>query len=161
MTPPIILRDTREKKPWEFEDFDVHTRDETINTGDYTFGELCSHDGDKNTYYPRYAVERKTGGDFVGSITKNRDRFEAEIKRASDWDSPLLVIVETPKEPSRYQDNIFKYHEITRENAFATVDNWERQHNVSFRFSGNRERGEQIAYETLLTRRRAFRNSSE
>lgn len=67
-----ILRDNREQKDREFKEFGVAIRDETINTGDYTLGELCDHDEDRDTYYPRYAVKRKSGPDFIGSITQGR-----------------------------------------------------------------------------------------
>jgi ERCC4-type nuclease len=150
-----ILRDNREQKPWEFDEFDVTLRNVTLNTGDYTLAEFCEVD-DNDTYYPKYAVERKSGSDFLQSITSNRERFKREIKRASDWECPLKVIIEEPKEPSRYHDDYFmKLADISRSNILGTVDSWERYYNVNFVFAGNRSRAQQKAHSALLAQLRA------
>jgi len=88
-----ILRDNREQKGWDFENFAVAVEDKTLETGDYTLAEFCHHDEENDTYYPDYAVERKAGEDFVKSLTHDIDRFRKEVKRASDWDSKLLVLI--------------------------------------------------------------------
>lgn len=150
-----ILRDTREGKPWEFDEFDVTLKDVTLKTGDYTLAEFCEVD-DNDTYHPVYAVERKSGSDFLSSITSQRERFRAEIKRASDWACPLKVIIEEPKEPSRYQDDYFmNYVDISRSQVFGTVDSWERNYNVSFIFAGNRGRAQRKAHASLLAQLRS------
>jgi len=91
-----IIRDNREQRPWSFDAFDAEVTGETISTGDYTLPQLCHHDEELGTYRPRLAVERKAGEDFAKSITTDRDRFKEEIKRASDWGWPLLVLIESP-----------------------------------------------------------------
>jgi len=78
-----VLRDNRERRPWAFRHCPVDTTDVTLSTGDYTIAEYCSHDEKRNTYHPRFAIERKTGHDFLNAITWDRERFEAEIDRAS------------------------------------------------------------------------------
>jgi ERCC4-type nuclease len=150
-----ILRDNRERKPWEFEQQEAEVSDETLETGDYSIAELCEYDVDRDTYIPNYAVERKSGDDFINSITRDRDRFEREIKRASDWASPMLVIIEEPKEPSRYQDTWIDYYDITRSQIFGTVDKWGQHYNVNFRFAGNRKRAQRIAFDCLGSALRA------
>jgi ERCC4-type nuclease len=150
-----ILRDNREQKPWEFDNFDVKTKDVTLETGDYSLATLCDHDEELDTYYPEYAIERKSGDDFISSITQNRKRFENEIKRASEWDSPLLVLIEEPKEATRYSSHFIDYFDIDRSQVFGTVEKWERYYNVKFNFAGTREHCQQIADATLRSQLRA------
>jgi ERCC4-type nuclease len=150
-----ILRDTREQKPWSFDGFDVEVRDATLETGDYTLAEFCDHDEELDTYYPWYAIERKSGDDFISSITSRRKQFESEIKRASDWDSPLLVLIEEPREASRYSSHFIDYFDIERSQVFGTVEKWERYYNVQFRFGMNRKHCQQIANATLRNELRA------
>jgi len=156
MTTLEILRDNREQLPWEFEHQDVTVADVTLSTGDYTLAEFCDHDEGNDTYYPNYAVERKSGDDFVNSITRDRERFKAEIKRAADWSCPLLVIIEEPKHAARYQDNHYlEYYEVTESQVFGTVEEWERYYNVRFDFAGSRVSAQQTAYSMLATRLRS------
>lgn len=150
-----ILRDNREQKGWEFENHPVVISDETINTGDYTLAEFCDHDEEKDTYYPDYAIERKAGEDFVKSITIDRGRFLDEIKRASEWDSELIILIEESKTFFRRQRGFMKYRDVSPNQIFGTVNKWERYYNVDFRFAGNRERCQQIAFDTLTTRLRS------
>lgn len=144
-----ILRDTREQLPWDFSGLPVTTEDKTLTTGDYTLREFCDHDQKNDTYEPHYAIERKSGDDFIRSITRNRGRFKQEIKRASDWPSELIVIIEEPKEPSRYQDPWLKPFDITRSQVFGTVDSWERYYNVNFRFAGSRDKAQRVTFDCL------------
>lgn len=152
-----ILRDNREQLPWEFDDFDVSVKDVTINTGDYTLAEFCDHDKRNDTYHPRYAVERKGGEDFIQSITYSRDRFEEEIKRASDWDSPLLVLIEEPETTFRRMRGFMEHHpKIVPKQIFGTIDSWERYYNVKFKFTGTRGRAQQEVVDSFSSRLRAI-----
>lgn len=150
-----ILRDNREQKGWDFENFPVTVHDETINTGDYTLAELCRHDPEKDTYYPRYAVERKAGQDFVSSITRDRERFQEEVKRTSDWDSELLVLIEEPRRTFKRQQGFMNYRDVTWPQIEGTVDSWQRHYNVDFQFVGTRERAQQKAFDALGAKLRA------
>jgi hypothetical protein len=146
-----IIRDNRERKPWEFDNFDVTLHDETINTGDYTLAELCAHDPDKDTYFPRFAVERKAGSDFVSSISRDRERFQAEVKRASEWDSELVVLIEEPRRIFKRQNGFMTHNDITWSQISGTVDAWEKYYNVSFEYAGSRGRAQQRAFELLAS----------
>lgn len=75
---PVVI-DTREQKPWAFENSEV----KTLKTGDYSIV----------NYEDVIGVERKSLADFVGSIGKNRKRFTAEMVRASEI-KHFCVIVE-------------------------------------------------------------------
>jgi len=154
-----ILRDTREQRPWGFDDFDAELRDVTIKTGDYTLSEFCDHDEENDTYYPRYAVERKGGDDFIDSITRSRDRFKREVKRAEEWDSELLVLIEAPRRTFKRQGGFMQYRDVSWNAISSTVEKWQRYYNVNFRFIGTRKRGQQIAFDALSSRLRAVLTS--
>jgi ERCC4-type nuclease len=154
-----ILRDNREQKGWDFEDHPAKVQDETITTGDYTLAEFCEHDEENDTYYPNYAVERKAGQDFVSSVTRDRDRFRDEVKRASDWDSKLLVLIEEPKTLFKRQQGFMRYRDVSPSQLFGTVEKWERYYNVEFKFVGTRQRGMELTFEALSSRLRSVLTS--
>jgi ERCC4-type nuclease len=149
-----ILRDNREQKGWDFEDLQATVEDVTISTGDYTVAPLCDYDPDNDTYHPFYAVERKAGQDFVSSITRNRTRFKKEIKRASDWDAPMLVLIEEPKRKFKRNLDFMKFRDVTWSQINGTVEKWERHYNVKFRYAGTRERAQGIAFDALQSQLR-------
>lgn len=155
-----ILRDNREQKPWSFDNFDAETRDVTITTGDYTIAELCNYDEGNDTYHPRYSVERKAGQDFLSSITRDRDRFKAEIKRAKDWDTKLPVYIEEPKRTFKRQQDFMRYRDVTWSQIRGTVDKWEQFYNVDFEFTGTRERAQKKAFSALSSQLRIHLTTS-
>lgn len=144
-----ILRDNREQKPWTFDDHGAEVRNETITTGDYTLAEFCFYDEDNDTYHPNYAVERKGGEDFIKSITHSRDRFLKEIKRASEWDPELTVLIEEPLRTYKRQTGFMKYRDVSWPAINGTIDKWERFYNVDFRFVGTRDRAQRAAIDLL------------
>lgn len=155
-----ILRDNREQKPWSFENFPAaDTKDVTIETGDYTLAEFCNHDEENDTYHPRYAIERKAGQDFLSSITRDRDRFLAEVKRTADWDSELRVLIEEPRRTFKRQQKFMRYRDVSWPQISGTVEKWERYYNVSFEFVGTRERAQKIAFDALSSRLRRILTS--
>src|SRR6056297_3167525 len=93
--PTTILRDARERRPWTFDGCAVETRDVTLSTGDYAVPTHCTHDPEADTHHPQFAVERKSGHDFLTALTWERDRFISELRRATEWPQPLAVVVET------------------------------------------------------------------
>jgi ERCC4-type nuclease len=150
-----ILRDNREQKGWEFDNFDATLHDETINTGDYTLAQLCGHDPDNDTYFPRFSVERKSGPDLVQSITRERERFQAEVKRALDWDSELVVMIEEPRRLFKRQEGFMTHNNITWPQINGTIESWEEHYNVSFEYAGSRGRAQKLTFDRLATELRA------
>jgi hypothetical protein len=78
-----IYIDTREKMPLKF---DRPTEVKTLKFGDYAFS-----DDDKSC---RCYIERKSVGDFIGTLSGGYGRFCREIERAGDADAHLVVLVE-------------------------------------------------------------------
>lgn len=147
-----ILCDSREQKPWAFDGYPVETEEVTLTTGDYSLAEACYHDERLDTYRPTFAVERKSGSDFLHSITHRRDEFKAEIKRAVGWDEPLKVNIESPWQAfqNRYSE-VLRYRDVYPNQIQGTVSEWEKWYNVEFHFFADRQTAEQDAFDTLMT----------
>ena len=79
-----IYIDTREKMPLKFGDVPTEVR--TLKFGDYAFS-------DEEASCKCY-IERKSVGDFIGTLSGGYDRFRREIERARDADAYLVVLVE-------------------------------------------------------------------
>jgi len=148
--PTTVLRDTREQRPWAFDTLPVKTRDVTLSTGDYTVSRYCTHDSELDTYCPRYAVERKSGHDFLIAITWERDRFERELQRAAEWPHPLPVVVETSWQTLLGNRGCMTRREIHPAQVVGTVTAWSRHYNVAFHFVETRRRAALCAFLLLV-----------
>lgn len=160
MTIATILVDNREQKPWPFDNYPVDTEGATIATGDYTLAEFCEAD-DNDTYHPSFAVERKSGQDFVSSITSGRSRFKREIRRADEWDAPLEVVIEAPWTTFMQELDFMRYRQVTPSQIKGTVGAWSDRYNANFFFAGTRGAAEQYAFDVLLTRLRTADSVSQ
>jgi len=137
MTNDTIVRDTREKKPYDFTDYPVNVVDEALGTGDYTV----------EGYEETFAVERKTKLDFLRSITHERDRFENEVDRASSLEQPLVVVIEAPYQQFKRGEY---YPEIPPKSVTKTIEYWGDRYNVEFRCERGRSSAEKSTYLQLL-----------
>lgn len=77
-----IIIDTREQTPWSFSP-DVEVEVGTIQSGDYALA------GDET----HFAIERKSGDDFVGTISSGWDRFQRELDRMDAAAFPAKIII--------------------------------------------------------------------
>ena len=77
-----ITIDNREQSPWAFPDHLVTARWGTLKTGDYALT------GDAG-----FAIERKSLGDFLGSISTGWDRFKRELDRMGQANFPAKVVI--------------------------------------------------------------------
>lgn len=78
---PVVI-DTREQTPWEFDDEMFDPRPGTLITGDYSVLGLTD----------TIAIERKSLGDFVGTVVHEWHRFRRELNRMGSIDHPLIVV---------------------------------------------------------------------
>ncbi|AOP12825.1 ERCC4 domain-containing protein [Haloferax volcanii] len=157
--PSTILRDTREQRTWTFERCAVETRDVTLSTGDYAVPTACTHDPESDTYHPRFAVERKSGDDFLTALTWERDRFCSELRRATEWPQPLAVVVETSWETLLQNRGCMAWRDIHPNQMVGTLSTWTRHYNVVFRFVESRRRAELCTF--LLLIRHSLRRRRE
>lgn len=142
-----VFVDTREKRPWDFEDYPVETVEQKLETADYALQDDGSWDD--GSFVPNYGIERKAKGDFLSSITHERDRFEDELERADGWDSRMPIVVEAPWLVFKQGDY---YPNIHPNSIKGTVNKWPEYYNVEFFFSSDREDAENITYEFLAWR---------
>jgi len=158
--PATILRDTRERNPWAFGSVPVETRDATLATGDYAVPRHCTHDPELDTYRPEFAIERKSGEDFLTSITWHRDRFGAELDRAAGWTRPLPVVVETSWRTLLRDRGCMARRDVHPSQVVGTITSWSHHYNVAFYFTGTRRRAELCAL-LLLARDDLIRQLDE
>ena len=82
--PDEVLRivvDSRERQPWLFRAFpSVMTVRATLDAGDY------------KAEGSAFVVERKTGADFLSSISWGRERFERELARMQAAGGGVIVV---------------------------------------------------------------------
>ncbi len=148
--PTTILRDAREQRPWTFDSLPVETHDVTLSTGDYAVPAHCRHDPERDTYHPRFAVERKSSHDFLTALTWERDRFERELQRAVQWTQPLPVITETSWETLLRNRGCMAWRDIHPNQVAGTVAAWANHYNVAFHFTETRRRAELCAFLLLV-----------
>jgi len=79
-----IIVDTREQNPLMIP---TATRRDTLKVGDYRLEDKYDQD---------ICIERKSLGDFCGTMSKGRERFERELDRAVDAGIYVVMLVESP-----------------------------------------------------------------
>jgi ERCC4-type nuclease len=75
-----IVIDSREGLPFRFNGEKVITK--KLETGDYSLV----------NFETNIAIERKSGSDFLGSITTGRERFKDCLKRLTDLERGYIVV---------------------------------------------------------------------
>jgi ERCC4-type nuclease len=76
-----VLYDTREQTPWEALPGVTLTR-ATLDAGDYSSEKLQGI----------AVIERKSVDDFASTITRDRERFEDELRRLEGYRKRLLIV---------------------------------------------------------------------
>ncbi len=79
-TPLRIIVDSREKKPYLFEEYPVIVERAALPTADYQLAGF------------RVVAERKSMSDLLGSISNDRDRFERELSRIEAYDFRCVIV---------------------------------------------------------------------
>lgn len=93
-----MIVDTREQKPWTFEDVKgVTTLRAKLDTGDYSLEGLET----------RVCIERKSLDDWTGTVLRERARFYRELERMRGFDFRCVIIEGTVREilAGRYAAN--------------------------------------------------------
>ena len=143
-----IVIDTREQRPWSFDESNVITELGTLKTADYQL---------KDDF--RFGIERKSLDDFVGTISSGWKRFQREIKRMDEgaWDAKV-VIVEGNFRDCCYSERdgmiippVHNHHRISpkfimKQVALLTLDR------VSVLFAGDAHMASNLAYQIFKER---------
>lgn len=131
-----VVVDTREQRPYRFTDYPVSTTDRALETGDYSL----------EGYETRFAVERKSKGDFLKSVTHDRGRFEAELERASTFDVPMAIVVEAPW--SVFENNEYE-RDVSPNSIIGTRESWAIRYNIEWYFEADRSAAQRKTLELL------------
>jgi hypothetical protein len=156
VAPWIALVDNSEQAPWSFQGiYDrlgpkgsfvpvmIRTRRVELKTGDYTISGLED----------RLTIERKSGADFIGSVTGGHVRFEREHERMAAMVNSggfCCVVVEDSLDSILDSLPPLSGKQST---ILGTAASWPSKYNVPWYFAGSRLWAERFAYRFLC---RAF-----
>jgi len=128
-----ILVDTREQDPLSFKNVKI----EKIFVGDYLIAD--------KKYFTNTFVDRKSEGDFLGTMTSGIERFGRELQKAVELDCYLFVVIESSI--SNIIINQKKYSRKTNlEYVFHNMRNLCHKYprRIQFIFSGSRNKSLEI-----------------
>ena len=124
---PLIIVDTREKKPWRFNRTDNcrGTISQKLNVGDYSVQGIESV----------VTIERKGSvSELYGNLGKGRTRFFAEIERMGDMKYKFVVCEFTfgqlLKQP--------RFSKMSPNSILGSIISLQLKYNVHFIFAGNK-----------------------
>lgn len=122
-----VIIDTREQDPLEFRNSKI----EKIFIGDYLLTDKYT-----NTF-----VDRKSEGDFLGTLASGVDRFEREIEKAVGLNAYLFVVIETTINNIKYNHKKFN-RKTNLEYVFHNMRHLSHKYarHVQFIFTGTREK---------------------
>lgn len=134
-----------EQKPLDFSSDYVKAARGPIKTFDYAL----ENDQDN------WAIERKALGDFISSVTLQKNWLHelAKITRAKEWGLPIIYVLEFSWDDiATYDYSIFKSGNIDSPFIYRRVSEMEYNYNVHMDFRNSRE-GAAYAIALLLKRR--------
>ena len=82
MDKPVIIIDTREQEPYEFDSETVEVKRQALDAGDYSL----------KGFETEVSIERKSLADYVQSVIKQRDQFMKEVKKLSEIQHRCIVV---------------------------------------------------------------------
>lgn len=135
----IILVDTREQLPY-------WSGREAARIG------LCVGDYTTTTLFNQIHIERKSAGDWYGTLSKNFRRFRNEIVRARDRRIRLVILVEIP-EKKFYLKQFPRGDKLLRsgDSLKAQVKTLRRKYGLEIVWVKNREIAKQKCHALLKT----------
>jgi len=91
--PPMrIVIDTREQAPWAWAPSDAVTEIRALAAGDYALAEDCERVKGRETLAVRFAIERKSLDDFLGTISGGWERFQRELTRMEAFPARVVIV---------------------------------------------------------------------
>jgi ERCC4-type nuclease len=138
ITPTIIV-DSREQRPWKFENLPTQTG--TLDTGDYSISGL-DH---------LVAVERKSLPDLLACCGRDRDRFKRELQRLRAYRFRLLVVETDADEIERGAWR----SQLRPEHVLGSLAAWTAQYRLPIWLGGNHDAAGRFAERWLCQAARA------
>ena len=127
----VIAIDTREQRPYEFDDAVV----KTLSTGDYSVVGLED----------RVTIERKSKTDAYGSLGHGRARFRREFERLAEFDYAVVVVEDTVAgflhRPA--------HSKMNPRSAIGSLLAWSVRYRVPVFFAGDRIHGQALTHKLL------------
>jgi len=131
----IIITDSREQLPYNFQGYDVQVVRAGLPAGDYSLK------GCENVA----AIERKTIDDLIGCLTKGRGRFEKELNRLRPY-TLAVVVVEASLEEVAHGKYTSK---MSAQAALQSIFAMQVRYGIPFMFCGSRRGGEYATHGLL------------
>jgi ERCC4-type nuclease len=98
--PLSIVIDTREQAPWGWEPHLATTRVQGLAAGAYALEIDCEQVKRRETLAVRFAVERKSLDDFLGTISTGWERFQRELDRMELFPARVVIVeIAKPADP--------------------------------------------------------------
>lgn len=132
----VLVADTREQAPYQFEQYDCELAHASLPTGDYSIAGLEGH----------AAIERKSLDDLISCLMGDgRKRFERELARLRGYDM-AAVVIEASMEDVRQHN----YRSKMQPHAvLQSILAFQVRYGVPFTWAGSREGGEYCTYWAL------------
>jgi len=94
MLPPLhILIDSREQALWSWDANDATTEIAGLAAGDYALASDTEEPKRRGQLRPvRFAIERKSLEDFLGTISSGWDRFQRELERMAAFQARVVIV---------------------------------------------------------------------
>lgn len=137
-----MLVDSREQKPWSFDERQVRIEVATLQEGDYTVAGLKG----------RVVIERKSLGDAVQTVIHNWLRFRKELNRLSGYDMALIVVEADIGMVYRHEYE----SEASPASVLGRVNGIMLDHSIPVVFWGDRELAANMAHRFLLMASKKF-----
>jgi ERCC4-type nuclease len=90
--PLHIIIDSREQSPWAWAPSDAVTEVRGLVAGDYALAEDCEKVRGREALAVRFAIERKSLDDFLGTIAGGWERFQRELARMEAFPARVVIV---------------------------------------------------------------------
>jgi ERCC4-type nuclease len=90
--PLRIVIDSREQAPWAWDPSDAVTEVRALMAGDYALAGDCERVKGRDALAVRFAIERKSLDDFLGTISAGWDRFQRELVRMEAFPARVVIV---------------------------------------------------------------------
>ena len=128
----VVVVDTREQKPYKFNNFIV----KKLDIGDYSI----------EGYEDIIAIERKTLADWISSVTKNRKQMEEKIIIAKEKLSYYTIVIESDL-PKMWKKS--RYSKVAPVAYINTAIKWSVKYNLPIFFSSTASQGNYLTKNLL------------
>ena len=92
LEPLHIVIDSREQQPWAWQPSDATTEMKGLSAGDYALLSDCEAVKGCKTLAVRFAIERKSLDDFLGTISGGWERFQRELIRMELFPARVVIV---------------------------------------------------------------------